>query len=480
MYRKQAVVSIAALLVLCLVSPVNARGDAAGRARVALEVREDGLYDAAGRLVNLRGVNVANNCKSPPFLPFEPGEGHWWDQLREWGFNLVRFLVVWEAIEPGKGVYDEAYLDKVEALIDEAAERGIYVFVDMHQDMFGRSLKGDGAPGWAVTEAGVDPADNNGFGGQFWGLSYILSTDLRKCFTAFWTSRGKADGLQEHYRGAFVKLAGRLADNPYVLGYDMHNEPSSGNIDNYAGDFENNHLKPFYEDLIRAIREVDPDAIGFVEPNVLDMYWSRLTPFSPGLGRMVYAPHMYDNITEMLGFLVYDDFYLLKAVHAMQKGKAGELGMPLLVGEFGAPSHIQPAGARDTVVDNMYRVLEGGFTSSTLWNYTVRGADGYSIIDGSGNPAGIESAVRPYARKLAGTPVSQSFDRTSRTYTLEFTGGSPANPTVIHVPASVQYPRGFRASVSDGSYSFRKSTGELVYRCGRRAGPHRLVITPAP
>jgi len=39
---------------------------------------------------------------------------------------------MWEAVETAPGVYDEAYLAKVDALITRLGEAGIYTLVDAH------------------------------------------------------------------------------------------------------------------------------------------------------------------------------------------------------------------------------------------------------------------------------------------------------------------------------------------------------------
>ena len=46
--------------------------------------------------------------------------------------NFVRLGVMWEAVERSEGAYDEAYLDKVETLINKLGEAGITVLVDAH------------------------------------------------------------------------------------------------------------------------------------------------------------------------------------------------------------------------------------------------------------------------------------------------------------------------------------------------------------
>jgi hypothetical protein len=77
---------------------------------------------------------------------------------RDWGFNFARFLLVWDALEPAPGVYDEAYLDRVAERIEWFRAAGIYVVLDMHQDVYGpvasdgREIGGNGAPPWFQTD----------------------------------------------------------------------------------------------------------------------------------------------------------------------------------------------------------------------------------------------------------------------------------------------------------------------------------------
>ena len=99
----------------------------------------------------LHGINAV--YKVPPYIPsdgaFDP-ETSLNDEdianLVKWGMNFVRLGVMWEAVEQVEGVYDEDYLDKVEKMVNKLGAAGIYTLIDAHQDVFARSICGEGIP----------------------------------------------------------------------------------------------------------------------------------------------------------------------------------------------------------------------------------------------------------------------------------------------------------------------------------------------
>jgi len=70
-------------------------------------------------------VNVV--YKVHPYLPsggdtFDPEESlvdFDMENLGKWGMNFVRLGVMWEAVEVERGVYNQTYLDEVEALVNK-------------------------------------------------------------------------------------------------------------------------------------------------------------------------------------------------------------------------------------------------------------------------------------------------------------------------------------------------------------------------
>jgi endoglycosylceramidase len=437
-----------------------------------LTLRRDGFRDSDGRKVFLRGINVASNAKLPPFIPFH--DPMWWDLLASWGYNAVRLTIFWEAVEPSQGEFDQGYLRHVEEMVDEASKRGIYLLLDMHQDQYSRYLKGDGAPAWALPKS-VDPGFNSGIAGRFWFTAYFFSGDVRRSFSNFFMS----DHLKDHYCSSWKEVVKRVSDNPFILGYDIMNEPFGGSISNDHGQFENVFLKPFYLKAVTSIRQVDPYAVCFVEPCIIDLFESKLEPLN--VSGLVYAPHLYRSFSMRAWLDPEYNGSSFQALLDLQRAKADELSMPLFIGEFGVPFTSRPVGSRDHEVNDAMNALEKSFVDNAYWDFSVENGsiwndEDYSLIDNQGRPRGIEVNVRPYLRRLDGTPIYQSFDPENGDYRLAFDGMPEQVPSVIFIPKSLHYPNGLKVCISDGSVRYRRESGELWYS-PERNGRHCLSIT---
>lgn len=238
--------------------------------------------DAEGRMLLLRGVNLGGDSKVPtrpdgrtflrddfaghravsfvdrPF-PLAEADRHF-ARLAHWGFNCVRLLTTWEAVEhAGPGEYDEAYLDYFASVCAAAGRHGLYVFVDFHQDVWSRMSGGDGAPGWTFESVGLDfvrfdAADaahvmqhryDAATGGRqpaypvmSWSGNYHAPANAIM-WTLFFAGEDFAPALriggrsaqrylQDHYLGSMAAVARRVADQPHVIGFDTLNEPGEG------------------------------------------------------------------------------------------------------------------------------------------------------------------------------------------------------------------------------------------------------------
>jgi len=239
-------------------------------------IKTDGLWfkDEHGRVLMLRGVNLGGNSKVPfkpngatwnregffdhrhisfigrPF-PLEEADEHF-ARLRAWGLTFLRFLVTWEAVEhAGPGIYDQEYLDYLQAVVKKADEHGISMFIDPHQDAWSRFSGGDGAPGWTLEAVGFDLHNLHSTGAailhQMFGDPFprmIWPTNTAKLasatmFTLFFAGSDLApetridgqpaqDYLQDHFLAAVQQVVARLKGLTNVVGYDAFNEVSAG------------------------------------------------------------------------------------------------------------------------------------------------------------------------------------------------------------------------------------------------------------
>jgi len=249
-----------------------------------LSINADRFVDAHGRTVLLRGVNLGGDSKVPyphggtnypsdfrdhrtvsfigrPF-PLAEAPEHF-SRLRAWGFNCLRLLTTWEAVEhSGPGQYDEAYLDYFAEVTRRAGEYGLYVFIDFHQDAWSRMSGGDGAPGWTFEAVGLDFTKFHEAGAAHvmqatydyarggrqedrypmmsWPSNYAMPANaiMWTLFLAseLYAPHFRIDGrsaqryLQDHYLGAMREVATRVKDMEHVLGFDTLNEPGTGLI----------------------------------------------------------------------------------------------------------------------------------------------------------------------------------------------------------------------------------------------------------
>jgi len=448
------------------------------------------ISDEQGRALILHGINVSSSTKDDPLrMP-------WVEQpdvarlAEDFGFNFARFLLQWDALEPQPGVYDEDYLDRVAERLAWFADAGIYVVLDMHQDVYGKydsegrgPIGYNGAPPWAfLAEGGAFARDPSN-----WFLDY-LDDAVMNAFDNFWDHATHPE-LQDRYAAAWAHVATRFRDDPNVLGYDLMNEPWAGTAV-YGGlaaieAFDSGAYQAFLERCIATIRAVDADGWIFYEPRAAGpndgqrSYIGVLADPRSGEPRLAYFPHYYSLGPDITGMWDPEDDSLERWA-ASRKTEIDLQVAPMLIGEWGTGRH----------VTNWREYLEAAARmadhTTSGWTYWEYGLGGWGPVDAQRNETETADVlVRAYPQRVAGTPSLVDYDPEQRVLRLEFEAKSGVmGPTEIYVPVARRYPEGFELATSDpdGTWSTSWDAGReiLSYSADPASAQHALEIRPVP
>lgn len=439
----------------------------------ARQARPDGhlLRDNQGRHWLPRGINLVYKGRQveggydfyPPDWPDDLME-----KLKHHGVDLVRQGIIWAALEPKPSLYDEAYFTFIRQQLDKAAQTGISVILDMHQDLYAQRFS-DGAPDWAVM------TDQPFLATDLWSDAYLFSPAVQQSWDAFWdnaTVPTTGLGLQDHFAALWQEIARRFAGHSALFAYDILNEPAPGTpivamftdlLGAFAGvlhpqeaqalgldsmdeealmrvfmapelklqalsvledparfwqvgeacaprvqAFEQEVLSPFYNKIAQAIRAVDQDAFLLRAHNYLSNL--GIPPAIPPI--LVGGQPDARQIFTPHGYdLVVDTAAIEIAsdsrahtIFKRHRQTQEQLNLPVIVGEWGAFSD---SGNALRHGDSLMHQFEGYLWPSTYWCYEPRFFE---------LPA-ARLLARPSARAVVGTLNIVSFDQNSGAFT---------------------------------------------------------------
>ena len=321
-------------------------------APLRLRIEGQRLRDTENREVTLRGINVAGDAKFPsrPDIPgtepdgfydgdnlsfvgrpFSTDEAHThFARLKRWGYNLIRYVFTWEAIEhAGPGKYDDEWIHHTLEILRLAKSYGFYIFMDPHQDVWSRFTGGSGAPMWTIYACGLDPRkfpstqaawvqntypDPRDYPKMIWATNYTRLA-CQVIFTCFFAGRDFApkaiidgqniqDYLQEHFVSACRHLAQKIQEagdleNDVVIGWESMNEPNRGLIG-----WQDITVVPSDQKLQKGPSPTAWQAIltGSGRPVEMDVYdFGGMGPYKSGTelidpkGEMAWLPADYDD-----------------------------------------------------------------------------------------------------------------------------------------------------------------------------------------
>jgi endoglycosylceramidase len=448
-------------LALLLAAALAAAAPAtAGASADPLVVGAGRLLDRQGRQVVLHGVNVV--YKLAPYAPdFTRADAR---RIRGWGMNAIRLGVAWRALEPTRGAIDAGYAARVRKLVRVAGAEGLWVLIDMHQDLWSERYGGEGAPDWATID------DGRPFVPTPFPYAY-LQPAVGRSFTSFWTNR---DGIRSAYVAAYADLAKVLAHEHAVVGYDAMNEPSCEITAAPCGvppqpGAAAQLLAPFYRELVPALHRADPDTPTFYEDWLTTDFGY---PFSVRLpyARQGLSYHVY------CGQPIRTDPCPTQERQALANGaeNAAVNHAAALVTEFGATDKLEI----------IRRVADGADTAGVGWLYwqyktygdpttsaASEGPDAESVVTPAGavKAAKLRELARAYPQRISGVGARWSYAVASGRFTLRWTSTRGAD-TIVAVPRAA-YPRG---------YSVRAHGVRVVRRAPltvRGAGHAEIVVS---
>jgi endoglycosylceramidase len=491
-----AMVAVGVLLAVPATSPAaRPHGSkAAERAAPVGPLANSGRWitDARGRVVILHGINMV--AKRPPYEPGALGFSR--DDARflaRNGFNTVRLGMIYGAVEPQPGEYDDSYIGSSRFLERMLARQGIFSLVDFHQDLYNERFGGEGWPEWATLDDGLSAEPKPGF-----PATYISSPGLNRSFDNFWANAAGPGGvgIQDRYASAWAHVARAFRRDDGVLGYDLLNEPWPGSdfptCASTAGcpAFDQAKLATMSRRMITAIRGVERRHIVFYEPNVLFNF--DVATNLPDLGsNLGFSFHDYCLTGVIQGApagcpeaegLVFDN----ADAHAERRGDS------LLLSEFGATDDLE-------TLQRITGFADEHMVSWQEWHYcgcddpTTSGpGDVQALVkDPSLPPTGenvfrdkLEALARPYPQVVAGTPERFAFDPATKRFGLAYTprradghGRFRRGRTLVFLPR-IQYPDGYRVRVEGGSIEGGSRGRRLVLRADRRSSRVTLTVTP--
>lgn len=224
------------------------------------------------------------------------------DSMASWGFNSIRLpmhynlytLPIEEEPVAGQNTWLEKGFAMTDSLINWCKSHQMYVILDLHA-----------APG-----------------GQ--GKDQAIS-DYNPAKPSLWESEANKQKTIALWR----KLAERYANEPWVGGYDLINEPNwsftAGGNQNGCSENSNAPLKQLYKDITTAIRQVDTKHIIIIEGNCWGNNYNGIFPLWDN--NMVLSFHKYWS---------YNDQNSIQGIINLRN----QYNVPIWLGESGENSNV--------------------------------------------------------------------------------------------------------------------------------------------
>nr|CDP27084.1 Putative Glycoside Hydrolase Family 5 [Podospora anserina S mat+] len=280
--------------------------------------------------------------------------------LASLGLNCIRIPINYHHFldDHNPGIIKQEGFKLIDRIVDACAAEGLYTIIDMH------TFPGGQNQGWH-SDAGIHKA-------LFWDFKVF----------------------QDSMTDLWVEIAKHYKNNTWVAGYNPMNEPA---------DPDHTALQAWYKRAEKAIREVDPDHILFLDGNT---YAMDFTGFKEVLPNCVYAIHDYASF----GFPAGEPYVgspeqkeSLQKTYGRKVQFMKEKGVPIWNGEFG-PVYASPGDEnyekvnqqRYDLLGQQLKIYKKDEISWSIWLYKDIGFQG--MVHASPDSAYIK-LLKPFLEK---------------------------------------------------------------------------------
>ena len=443
------------------------------------------IRDELGRQSLFRGINVCiknDKLKSKRAL-HGILKDKYFDILEENGVNIIRLGITWELIEPEENRFSNKIMDVYKQFVRKCRDHGIYVFLDMNQDLFSVHCcrpHGDGAPKWALPD-GIK--SKRPF--AIWAEGYFYMNSVQKAFHDFWNNK---NCIQEKYVRVWKHFAEEFAEFDNIIGFDYMNEPyidkdgrsvflnlvenvlkiSLGKDLNLSSNFENNSDKMgFLKSVVqiissvknfknlKTVKEVMNSKLNFAKAlqgfekytaafnseyynpffdkmcrevntygklNLFEHnYYSNLgIPFKISCNsKSVYSPHAYDIFVDSPLYNKYSSNARVEHILDTVRENQIKMNVPVIFGEWGG-------GAAGTEwvkhIDFIMNQFEKYQWSSTYWGFNQK------------KQAFLKVFNRPYPVAVNGDIIKIETNSNTRVFHLIWQQDNMNSKTLVYIP----------------------------------------------
>ena len=440
------------------------------------------FIDSKGRTRLFNGMNIDDKLLDSEGFRYNLDE-EFFKGFCSFGLDFIRLAVTWQNLEPKMGKYNENYLKSLDSIFSLAEKYGVYILLDMHQDIYsanGGKCVGDGAPEWAAITDGAKPRMPI----FVWADGYFFGKWVHNAFDHFWNNdyvRGV--GLQDRYCDLWKMLAERYGNSPALFGFDLMNEPFPGSqsrkmfiklvsniakailfnekidrkkmvtsvikrdtastlncikgdvirdvmvhIDDLEADFDINKYSPFMNKTTAAIREVTDNGIIMMEQCYLCNSGIKQSapPITVNGEReplQCFGPHSYDIMVDT-PLYKYANSSRVKAFFNEMHNTQLRLNVPVVVGEWGGCSD----NTDTSWFPHAYELLD--FFDEKQWSHAYWDYHG----DDLEKPI-MTLPCRTHPVAVAGDIICYGYDRDKDEFTLKFNADKEGETLIyVHKP----------------------------------------------